>query len=63
MTKVGVMGGARQKTYVDNRANRRAGRVGATYEVEDAETFHWRFLELGTRKMRARPFMRPALES
>lgn len=25
--------------------------------------FYWRFLEFGTEKMAARPFMRPALES
>jgi HK97 gp10 family phage protein len=24
--------------------------------------FYWRFLEFGTSKMRARPFMRPALQ-
>lgn len=28
-----------------------------------SKTFHWRFLELGTEKMAATPFMQPALES
>lgn len=27
------------------------------------DTYYWRFLEFGTSKMRAQPFMRPALES
>lgn len=27
------------------------------------DAWYWRFLEFGTRKMRARPFMRPALEA
>lgn len=28
-----------------------------------SDVYHWRFVELGTEKMRARPFLRPALES
>lgn len=56
--EIGVRGGA--KAYVDNKANRRAGRVGDTYEG-GGNSFHWRFLEFGTSKMRAQPFMRPAL--
>lgn len=60
VTKVGVAGGAR--AYKNNRKNQRSGRAGQSYAVDDPATFHWRFLEFGTRKMAARPFMRPALE-
>lgn len=60
--QVGVRGGA--KEYKDNAKNRRAGRVGGQYEgAGSAGLFYWRFLEFGTSKMAARPFMRPALES
>jgi len=58
LVQVGVRGGA--KSYVNNRKNRRAGRVGQSYEG-GGSVFHWRFLEFGTSKMRAQPFMRPAL--
>ena len=48
--RIGVAGGAEsQKTNPD------LGPGG--------KTFHWRFKELGTEKMPATPFMRPALES
>lgn len=60
VTKVGVVGGAR--SYKNNRTNQRANRAGESYAVDDPQTFHWRFLELGTRKISATPFMRPALE-
>lgn len=55
---VGVKGGA--KKYVNNKNNRRLGRVGQTYMGPGA-VYYWRFLEFGTSKMRAQPFMRPAL--
>lgn len=55
---VGVRGGA--KRYVDNRANRRGQRVGQSYEGP-GKVWYWRLLELGTSKMRAQPFMQPAL--
>lgn len=58
LVQVGVKGGA--KSYVDNRKNRSAGRVGQSYEG-GGNVYHWRFLEFGTSKMRAQPFMRPAL--
>lgn len=62
--RVGVMGGARQ--YADTRGNRRKGRVGQEYYVGDktnpgGDTWYWRFLEFGTSKMAAKPFMRSAL--
>ena len=65
--RVGVLGGARQ--YADTSENRRAGRVGESYEVggdkgnPGGDTYYWRFLEFGTEKTPARPFMRPAMES
>lgn len=59
MFRVGVRGGARQ--YSNTRENRGSGRVGKTYAT-GGSTFYWRFLEFGTSKMPARPFLRPALE-
>lgn len=55
---VGVRGGA--KSYTKNADNRRAGRAGKSY-VTGGTTWYWRLLEFGTQKMRAQPFMRPAL--
>ncbi|EXU19682.1 hypothetical protein J774_1330 [Acinetobacter baumannii 25253_1] len=57
--RVGVRGGARIP-YTNNAQNRRAGRVGQTYQA-DGRVFYWRFLELGTSKQPATPFLRPAL--
>jgi HK97 gp10 family phage protein len=62
--RVGVLGGAKQ--YVENIRNIQAGRVGKKYRVGGSkknpggDTFYWRFWEFGTKKLRARPFMRPA---
>jgi len=47
--KIGVAGGA--KSQLDNDENK------------GGDTYYWRYLEFGTSKMAARPFMRPALES
>lgn len=58
--RVGVRGGARIP-YTSNDDNRRAGRIGQSYQVE-GKVFYWRFIEFGTSKMPAKPFMRPALE-
>lgn len=55
---VGVKGGARR--YTNNARNRAAGRVGQSYEGP-GKVYYWRFLEFGTKKMKAQPFMRPAL--
>ncbi|EPL4828798.1 HK97-gp10 family putative phage morphogenesis protein [Acinetobacter baumannii] len=57
--RVGVRGGARIP-YTNNAQNRRAGRVGKTYQT-DGRVFYWRFLELGTSRQPATPFLRPAL--
>ncbi|MCO9048473.1 HK97-gp10 family putative phage morphogenesis protein [Acinetobacter sp. UC24323] len=57
--RVGVRGGARIP-YTNNAQNRHAGRVGQTYQT-DGRVFYWRFLELGTSRQPATPFLRPAL--
>lgn len=62
---VGIRGGAR--SYANTKANRRSGRVGLTYRTGGSkanpggDTWYWRFIEFGTRRARAKPFMRPAL--
>lgn len=47
--RVGVLGGAKDTGEKDSK---NPGGI----------TFHWRFVEFGTAKMQAKPFMRPALE-
>jgi HK97 gp10 family phage protein len=59
--KVGVRGGAKMP-YVNSSENRRTGRVGKTYQVE-GKVFYWRFLEFGTSRQPATPFLRPALSN
>lgn len=57
---VGVRKGVAK--YASNAANKRAGRAGKAYK-DDGTTFYWRFLEFGTSKMAANPFLRPAFET
>ena len=63
--RVGVRGGARQ--YANTRENVRKSRVGKTYKTlgdktnPGGDTWYWRFLEFGTSKMGARPFLQKAL--
>ncbi|TVT78610.1 HK97-gp10 family putative phage morphogenesis protein [Acinetobacter colistiniresistens] len=57
--RVGVRGGA-MIPYTNNAENRRAGRVGKSYRG-DGRVFYWRFLEFGTSRQPATPFLRPAL--
>ena len=59
--RVGVRGGARIP-YTNNDANRRSGRIGKSYQLE-GKVFYWRFLEFGTSRQPATPFMRPALQN
>lgn len=65
--RVGILGGARQ--YSNTKDNVRKGRAGQTYLTggdksnPGGDTFYWRFLEFGTEKAAAKPFMRPALEN
>lgn len=67
LMRVGVRGGAQQ--YAATKANVRAGRAGRTYNTggdkknPGGDTWHFRLLELGTSKMAARPFLRPALNN
>ena len=71
VVQVGIRGGA--KEYVDSSRNRARvikrgkrkgifvpGRVGESYE-QGGNQFYFRFLEFGTNKLPARPFLRPAL--
>lgn len=57
---VGVLGGAASK-YGDTRANRKKGRVG--HKIVEDTAYYWRFLEFGTEKLRAKPFLRPAFDA
>ena len=57
---VGVRRKARR--YANTKRNRGKGRAGKTYFV-DGTAFYWLFLEFGTEKMAARPFLRPAFEA
>lgn len=50
---------AKKQKYGNTSENRRKRRVGKRYEVE-GPAFYGRFLEYGTSKMKAQPFMRPA---
>lgn len=55
--RLGVLGGARAPaTAVGEIAGSGKGNPGG-------DTYYWRFLEFGTQKMAAKPFMRPAMES
>ena len=53
--------------YANTRANRRKSRVTQageslkTYDINAA--FYWRYVEFGTSKMTAKPFIRPAFEA
>ena len=68
MFRVGLSGGARE--YAKTKDNVRKGRVGKHYQTggtfiggqPGGDTWYWRLVELGTSKVRARPFMLPALE-
>jgi HK97 gp10 family phage protein len=50
--RVGVLGGAGGNKTSEHLSSNPGG-----------DTRHWRYQEFGTEKMRAQPFMRPALES
>lgn len=73
MFRVGVLGGARSRTKDAHRAaRRRPAGVKSLSELGEVEgkgrgnpggdTFYWRFLEFGTQKAPAKPFLRPAMQ-
>lgn len=51
-----------RKKYRENYRNGRLGRIGKSYSVHGA-AFYGQFVEFGTSKMAAHPFMRPAFEA
>lgn len=65
--KVGVLGGA--KNYANSKDNVRKGRAGKEYFTAGSsknpggDTFYWRYLEFGTSRFPAVPFLRPALSA
>lgn len=67
LIRVGVRGGA--MSYANTTANRRKNRVGQQYATAGSkknpggDTFYWRFVELGTSRTAAQPFLRPALNN
>ena len=61
MYSVGIKGGARRK-YANTKRNVRKGRAGEEYQTA-GNAYYWRFIEFGTARMPARPFLRPAFES
>jgi HK97 gp10 family phage protein len=63
--RIGVLGGA--KEYAKTRKNVRSGKAGKSYKTDGSsgnpggDTFYWRFVEFGTSRVKARPFLRPAI--
>ena len=57
---VGVRGG--KAKYANNKRNRQQGRAGKEY-ANGGKTYYWRFVEFGTSKMAAHPFLRPAFDA
>jgi HK97 gp10 family phage protein len=51
-----------KKKYAKTRFNVRKDRVGKEYQT-DGDAYYYKFIEFGTSKMAARPFMRPAFEA
>lgn len=51
-----------RKKYRENYRNGRLGRIGKSYSTAGA-AFYGKFVEFGTSKMAAHPFMRPAFEA
>lgn len=58
---VGVRTGKKVR-YANTKRNRRQGRAGKLYE-QSGWAYYWRFLEFGTKNMRAKPFLTPAAEA
>lgn len=62
LAKYSVVVKGAKLTYSNTRLNRRLRRVGKKYQA-DGPAFYGKFLEFGTAKMAARPFMRPAFNN
>ena len=60
MSIVGVRSGLAK--YANTKRNVRSGKAGKTYKT-DGKTFYWKFIEFGTSKMAAKPFLRPAFDA
>lgn len=62
--RVGVLGGAKEFNNTHTRKGGRRGTypTGGSSANPGGDTFYWRFVEFGTSKVAARPFMRPAME-
>jgi HK97 gp10 family phage protein len=64
--RVGVLGGAKQ--YANTKENVRKSRAGKTYQTAGSsenpggDTWYWRFVEFGTERSKAEPFLTPAIE-
>ena len=52
----------KRRKYARTRLNQRLGRLGKNYRVR-SDAFYWWFVEFGTEKMGATPFLRRAFES
>lgn len=64
MYRIGVMGGAR--AYANTKHNvrkRQVGKMDGDKGNPGGDTFYWRFHEFGTRTVKKRPFLRPALQN
>lgn len=57
--RLGVRGGAQSQKGLEPEPTHTA--TGRKRKQWGGDTFYWRFLEFGTSKMAAKPFMRPAL--
>ena len=60
MSIVGVRGGLAK--YAKTKKNVRSGKAGQAYKT-NGKTFYWKFIEFGTSKMAAHPFLRPAFDA
>lgn len=57
---VGVRGGLAK--YANTKRNVRSGKAGQSYKT-NGKTFYWKFIEFGTSKLAAYPFLRPAFDA
>lgn len=52
----------RTKRYANTKKNRRQSRVGVKYR-DFGDLYYWRFVEFGTARAAAKPFLRPAFDN